>query len=135
MTCPTKRSCFYLADFYICGDFNAHYGDMADFTEGVDQLPERQVLDFTLNGYSDLFIDFLINVNCCIVNGRNSTEIILLCQHAVARLLITVKIIKLFSTIESLESCLKGQGYIDHAYDQFCSTVKESINTDLQKML
>ena len=45
---------------------------MADFIEGLDQLPERQITDFTLNAYSDLFIDFLINVNCCIVNGRNS---------------------------------------------------------------
>ena len=24
--------------------------------------------------YSDIFIDFLINVNCCIVNGRNSIQ-------------------------------------------------------------
>ena len=46
---------------------------MADYIEGVDHLPERQVIDYTLNAYSDLFVDFLINVNCCIVNGRNST--------------------------------------------------------------
>ena len=26
------------------------------------------------NAYSDLFIDCLINVNCCIVNGRNSAS-------------------------------------------------------------
>ena len=61
-----------IAEFYICGDFNARCGDMADFIEGVDQLPERQITDLTLNAYSDLFIDFLINVNCCIVNDRNS---------------------------------------------------------------
>ena len=34
----------------------------------------RTVLDFTRNAYSDLFIDFLINVNCCIVIGRNSVQ-------------------------------------------------------------
>ena len=45
---------------------------MSDFIEGVDHLPERHVVDFSLNAYSDIFIDFLINVNCCIVNGRNS---------------------------------------------------------------
>ena len=60
-----------MGTFYICGDFNARCGDMSDFIEGVDCLPERNV-DFTLNAYSDIFIDFLINVNCCIVNGRNS---------------------------------------------------------------
>ena len=36
-----------IAEFYICGDFNARYGDMADFIEGVDQLPERQITDLT----------------------------------------------------------------------------------------
>ena len=35
-------------------------------------MPERSVIDFMHNTYSDLFTDFLINVNCCIVNGRNS---------------------------------------------------------------
>ena len=63
-----------LGAFYICGDFNARCGDMSDFIEGVDHLPERHVVDFSLNAYSDIFIDFLINVNCCIVNGRNSVS-------------------------------------------------------------
>ena len=63
-----------IGSFYICGDFNARCGDATDFIEGVDQLPQRTVLDCTNNAYSDVFIDFLINVNCCIVNGRNSVK-------------------------------------------------------------
>ena len=63
-----------IGSFYICGDFNARCGDATDFIEGVDNLPIRTALDFTHNAYSDVFIDFLINVNCCIVNGRNSIQ-------------------------------------------------------------
>ena len=53
---------------------NARCGDSTDFIEGVDNLPLRTVLDFTHNAYSDIFIGFLINVKCCIVNGRNSVQ-------------------------------------------------------------
>ena len=63
-----------IGSFYICGDFNARCGEATDFIEGVDNLPIRTALDFTHNAYSDVFIDFLINVNCCIVNGRNSIQ-------------------------------------------------------------
>ena len=40
---------------------------------------------------------------------------------------------EVFSTIASLEPIFKVWGDINHAYDQFCSTVKKSMNTDLQK--
>ncbi|CAC5421696.1 unnamed protein product [Mytilus coruscus] len=32
--------------FYLCGDFNSRCGDLNDFVEGVDTLPERQVVDY-----------------------------------------------------------------------------------------
>ena len=202
-----------IAEFYICGDFNARCGDMADYIEGVDHLPVRQVIDYTLNAYSDLFVDFLINVNCCIVNGRNSTaddytfvstrgcSVVDYCLtayetlsrisnfkvlrasqlvnslgqvdivHAVpdhsflqwsfsldckskssprnapgcehikydtsnipqAFMLENDVQVKIFSTIASLESSIKGQVEIDNAYDQFCNTVKSCMDNDLQK--
>ena len=31
----------------------------------------RDVVDFKCNSYCNTFIDFLISVNCCILNGRN----------------------------------------------------------------
>ena len=61
-----------IGPFCICGDFSARCGDSSDFIDGVDKLPLRSVIDYTHNAYSELFMDFLINVNCCIVNGRNS---------------------------------------------------------------
>ena len=59
---------------YKCGDFNARCGDSSDFIKGIDNLPLRSVIAYSHNAYSEMFIDFLINVNCCIVNGRNSVH-------------------------------------------------------------
>ena len=57
--------------FYLFGDWNSRVSDMPDFIEGIDILPERNVVDFTNNSYGDIFCEFLSNVNCCILNGRN----------------------------------------------------------------
>ncbi|XP_053391507.1 uncharacterized protein LOC128554275 [Mercenaria mercenaria] len=56
---------------FLCGDFNSRCGDEPDFIEGIDEIPMRNVVDFTSNEYSDIFIDFLISSNFCILNGRN----------------------------------------------------------------
>ena len=61
-----------IGPFCICGDFNVRCGDSSDFIDGIDKLPFRSVIDYTHNSYSELFIDFLLDVNCCIVNGRKS---------------------------------------------------------------
>lgn len=58
----------------VCGDFNARIGDNDDFIAGVDTLPERDIIDFTKNQYCDIFTDFLISTNMCILNGRNSKK-------------------------------------------------------------
>ena len=63
-----------LGPFYLCGDFNARCGDSEDFIVGVDNVPQRNVVDFKTNKSGDLLIDFLINVNCCILNGRNHIQ-------------------------------------------------------------
>ncbi|CAC5387295.1 unnamed protein product [Mytilus coruscus] len=52
-------------------DWNSRVSDMPDFIEGIDILPERNVVDFTNNSYGDIFCEFLSNVNCCILNGKN----------------------------------------------------------------
>ena len=57
--------------FYLCGDWNSRCSDFPDFIEGVDNLPERNVVDYQHNSYGTIFCDFLIDVNCCILNGRN----------------------------------------------------------------
>ena len=57
---------------YICGDFNSRCGDLDDFIRGIDRVCDREVIDFCLNNYGKIFIDFLINTNMCILNGRGS---------------------------------------------------------------
>ena len=57
--------------FYICGNFNARCSDFQDFIEGVDYIQSRHIIDFTSYKYGELLCEFLINTNCCILNGRN----------------------------------------------------------------
>lgn len=56
----------------LLGDFNSRIGDSDDFIAGVDNLPARNVVDFQKNTYCDMFLDFLISTNFCVLNGRNS---------------------------------------------------------------
>ena len=57
--------------FYLCGDFNAGVSKLDDFIPGIDSISERNVVDFKCNKYGELLCDFLINSNCCVLNGRN----------------------------------------------------------------
>ena len=47
---------------------------MPDFIEGVDSVPERNVVDYTKNMYGDFLCKFLIDSNCCVLNGRQSEK-------------------------------------------------------------
>ena len=58
---------------FICGDFN-RCGCLHDYISGVDVLPDRNTVDYTVNIYGELFIDLFINTNFCILNGRNSVR-------------------------------------------------------------
>ena len=53
-----------------CGDFNSRIGDESDYIEGVNNIPVRQVIDTTSNKHGDHLLDFLIDCNMCVVNGR-----------------------------------------------------------------
>ena len=44
---------------------------MDDFISGVDNVSDREVLDFQSNKHGSFMSDFLIDSNCCILNGRN----------------------------------------------------------------
>ena len=56
---------------FICGDFNSRCGDNDDFISGIDSIKPRN--DFNTNLYGDHLIQFLIDCNMCILNGRNYT--------------------------------------------------------------
>ncbi len=56
----------------VCGDLNSRCGDLSDYIEGVDDIPRRECIDTEENEYGDLLIDFLVNTNMCMLNGRLS---------------------------------------------------------------
>jgi len=59
---------------FICGDFNSRCGTMDDFIVGVDDVPQRSIIDYSANSYGELLIDFLINTNMIMLNGRKSSN-------------------------------------------------------------
>ena len=59
---------------YLRGDWNSRCSDLPDYIEGVDTLQERNIVDFQLNSYGTIFCDFLIDVNCCFLNGPNMLQ-------------------------------------------------------------
>ena len=60
------------SNLMIFGGFNAPIGDSDNFIPGVDVLPERDIVDFQKNSYYDMFLEFLISTNFCVLNARNS---------------------------------------------------------------
>ena len=72
-----------LGSFFICGDLNGRLGDREDFIAGVDEVSERDVIDFTVNGYGDALLEFLWSTNCCILNGRNNSKNDFTCINAI----------------------------------------------------
>ena len=58
----------------VCGDLNTRVGQESDYIEGVDDVKPREVIDDTINRYGDHFLDFLINCNFCMLNGRLGTN-------------------------------------------------------------
>ena len=63
-----------IGPYMICGDFNARCSNEPDYIEGVDDIVERHVVDYKKNSYGDLFIEFLINSSCVMLNGRCGTN-------------------------------------------------------------
>ena len=74
---------------YVCGDFNSRCGDLDDFIRGVACIPDRDILDFNLNKYGEMLIDFLRNTSMCFLNGRGKIMISHLYPQMVELLLTT----------------------------------------------
>lgn len=58
----------------MCQDFNCRVGNIYDYIEGIDEIIDKDVVDFTQNECGSVLIEFLINSNYCILNGRNSIK-------------------------------------------------------------
>ena len=63
-----------LGKLFIGGDFNSQCGNDDDFITGIDSVCQRDVLDYISNIYGQSFIEFLINCNLCMLNGRHCTK-------------------------------------------------------------
>ena len=60
------------SNFFLCGDYNARCADYEDFIAGIDDIPDRDITDFTSNQYGQILCEFLMDANCCILNGRGN---------------------------------------------------------------
>ena len=59
----------------ICGDFNSRIGDLKDFVPSLDNITDRQCLDFLKASHYIDFIDFLMESKMCVVNDSVSSEL------------------------------------------------------------
>ncbi len=56
----------------ICGDLNSRVGHAKDFIEEIDNIPDRVVIDDTVNPHGNALCDYCIEGKLAIVNGRIS---------------------------------------------------------------
>ena len=47
-----------MVQYCICGDFNSRLGVLVDYIEGVDEVPPRDILDFSKNAHGHFFVIF-----------------------------------------------------------------------------
>ena len=57
---------------YICGDLNSRIGNKSDYIVEIDDIGDRDVIDFTVNNHGTALQEFLIDSRFCIINGRVS---------------------------------------------------------------
>ncbi len=54
----------------ICGDINGRIGNLKDFVPEIDDIPEREIIDNTVNNHGKSLIEFMLSSKCCVLNGR-----------------------------------------------------------------
>ena len=54
----------------LVGDYNARVGARKDVIEIIDDIPDRTVLDLQHNDHGISLVNFLLQSNTCIINGR-----------------------------------------------------------------
>ena len=58
-------------EILICGEFNARIGTLKDFPSNAsNNLPQRQVIDTTINSHGRQLVDFFIDCNMITLNAR-----------------------------------------------------------------
>jgi hypothetical protein len=74
MKLPLANNNAHVDEIFLCGDLNSRIGDMMDYIQGVDSLPNRIVIDPTKNNHGSAFIEFLQESKMCVCNGRVTDE-------------------------------------------------------------
>ena len=64
----------YVDCYFVCGDINGRTGSLNDYINGVDELPPRVCIDAVKNPHGESFVDFLLESEMCITNGRVTPE-------------------------------------------------------------
>ncbi|XP_060587764.1 uncharacterized protein LOC132743245 [Ruditapes philippinarum] len=54
----------------VAADFNSRIGSLSDILSELDCIPQRTVLDKTINQHGHAFIEFLNDARFCVLNGR-----------------------------------------------------------------
>ena len=55
---------------FVCGDFNSRIGEVSDIISDIDRISHRAVIDKNINQHGHAFVDFLIDSEMCVLNGR-----------------------------------------------------------------
>eukprot|EP00732_Lithocolla_globosa_P001140 Lithocolla_globosa_v1_NODE_518_length_3838_cov_6.179752.p2 type:complete len:210 gc:universal NODE_518_length_3838_cov_6.179752:3159-2530(-) len=58
----------------ICGDFNARLGELPDCIMGVDEIPERNIIDSKRNSFGTTLSSFCCDAEFCTLHGRNTDK-------------------------------------------------------------
>ena len=104
---------------YICGDLNSRVGNKVDNISLIDNLSDRQVLDYTVNSHGTALQEFLLDARCCIVNGRVTPEKNeFTFVHQRGRSVVDYFLVG----IDSLDTCISCEVITPmRAFDMFCS--------------
>ncbi|VDI22790.1 Hypothetical predicted protein [Mytilus galloprovincialis] len=86
----------------VVGDFNSRCLDTSDFIEGIDELPNRETIDQGSNANGDLLIEFLVDCNICMINGRKGKQNF----TCISKRGKSVADDYIFTTHENLNSCI-----------------------------
>ena len=58
----------------ISGELNSRFGDLSEYIDRVDQVASREVIDYMVNEYGQMLVDFMIVTNICMLNGRVGSQ-------------------------------------------------------------
>ena len=59
---------------FIGADFNSRIGLLSDILHDLDTIPERTILDKSINQHGHDFLEFLNDSKFCVLNGRLNTN-------------------------------------------------------------